>query len=454
VSAPRVVVVGGGLAGLTAALACADGGAAVTLLERRPRLGGATWSFEHKGLWFDNGQHVFLRCCASYRELLERIGATDRVVLQDRLAIPVIRPGGRTAWIRRGDGRPPLHLARSLLAYRHLRPVDRVRIGRAALALRRLDPDDPSTDARSFAEWLAAQGQSRAAIDAVWDLIGLPTLNLPASEASLAQAAMVFRTALLSAAGAADVGWARVPLVRVHAEPAARALAEAGASVLTRVAVDRIVTSSPDGAVAGIEADGHRFDADAVVVAVPHEAAAGLLPPGAVPHPGRLVELGTSPIVNVHVVLDRPVTNLPFAAGLDSPVQWVFDRTDSSGLPEGQCLAVSLSAADAYLGLPSRELADRIVAALRDLFPAARDARVVDTVVTREHAATFRAAPGHRSLRPAAHTGVVGLLLAGAWTDTGWPATMEGAVRSGLTAARAALVAAGRSRALPAEVQG
>jgi len=452
-SAPRVVVVGGGLAGLTAALACADGGATVTLLERRPRLGGATWSFEHKGLWFDNGQHVFLRCCTSYRELLERVGATDRVVLQDRLAIPVIRPGGRTAWIRRGGGRPPLHLARSLLAYRHLRPADRVRIGRAALALRRLDPDDPATDRRSFADWLGEEGQSRAAIDGVWDLIGLPTLNLPASQASLAQAAMVFRTALLSDAGGADVGWARMPLARVHAEPAARALAEAGANVLTRVVVDRVVTT-PDDGVAGVEADGHRFDADAVIVAVPHEAAAGLLPPGAVPDAGRLVELGTSPIVNVHVVLDRVVTDLPFAAGLDSPVQWVFDRTESSGLPEGQCLAVSLSAADAYLGLPSRELADRIVAALRALFPAARDARVVDTVVTREHAATFRAAPGQRSLRPGARTGVDGLVLAGAWTDTGWPATMEGGVRSGLTAARAALMAAGRSRALPAEVQG
>jgi predicted NAD/FAD-binding protein len=225
---PSVAVVGGGLAGLSAALACADGGARVTLLEARPRLGGATFSFRREGLWVDNGQHVFLRCCTAYRGFLERVGATGRTFLQDRLAIPVLAPDGRTGWLRRSRLPAPLHLAGALARYPFLSPRDRLRAAAAALALTRLERG-PDLDARTFGGWLAERRQSPAAVAALWNLIALPTLNLPAGEASLALAVKVFRTGLLDGRAAGDVGYATRPLSEVHGEPAARALSAAGA---------------------------------------------------------------------------------------------------------------------------------------------------------------------------------------------------------------------------------
>src|SRR5439155_11761361 len=188
------------------------------------------------------------------------------------------------------------------------------------------------------------------------------------------------------------------------------------------------------------ETEVDRLEADAVVVATPHDRAAELLPMGAVPDAAALASLGSSPIVNVHVVYDRRVMDVPLAAGLDRPVQWVFDRTEQSGLDRGQYLAVSISGADREITEPTADLRERFLPALASLFPRARGARVERFFVTREPHATFRQVPGSGALRPGARTGVSGLFLAGAWTDTGWPATMEGAVRSGFAAAREALV--------------
>jgi hypothetical protein len=178
---------------------------------------------------------------------------------------------------------------------------------------------------------------------------------------------------------------------------------------------------------------------DAVVLAVPHEQAAKLVPAGALPAEtvDGWVGLGAAPIVNVHVIYDRTVMDVPFAAA-DSPVQWVFDRTRISGMHErgdsGQYLAISLSAADEYASKPVAELREQFVPALAELFPAAKAATVTEFFVTREKRATFRQVPGTAKLRPKAATDLPGLVLAGAWTDTGWPDTMEGAVRSGLNA--------------------
>ncbi len=432
----RVVVVGGGLAGVTAALECADRAASVTLLEARARLGGATFSVQKEGLWLDNGQHVFLRCCTAYRALLRRLGVEDDVVLQPRLDIPVLAPGGRRARLRR-DGLPaPLHLARALARYRHLSPSGRARLVPAALALRRLRLDDPALDGETFAAWLERRGQSRAAVDALWDLITLPTVNLPAREASLALATKVFQTGLLERADASDVGYARVPLQRLHGDAAERALRAAGATVHLKARVSAIAAGTAGPTVTWA---GGTLAADAVVLAVPHDDAAELLPEGALEPGVDPTALGASPIVNLHVVYDRPVTDLPFAAGVGTPVQWVFDRTASAGLERGQCLAVSLSGADAYLGRSVEELRGLFVPALAALFPAAARAEVRSFFVTREPRATFRGTPGSARHRPGPVTRVPGLVLAGAWTDTGWPATMEGAVRSGVRAAEAAL---------------
>jgi squalene-associated FAD-dependent desaturase len=454
VTGPRICVIGGGLAGMAAALDCADAGARVTLVERRRRLGGATWSFRHNGLWFDNGQHVFLRCCTAYVGFLERLGVADRVRLQARLDVPVIAPGGRTARLRRSRLLPaPAHLGRSLLAYRHLPIRNRLRLVPAALALRRVDLDAAGTDDETFGAWLTRHHQSPAAIAYLWDLICRPTVNLPASEASLALAAVVFQTGLLTDAPAADIGWASVPLGELHGDAGRRALEAAGVEVLAGVpatAVQRSPTAGDPGFTVTV-GDSERA-ADAVVVAVPHTAVTEVA--GNAASAGLTGQLGVSPIVNVHVVYDRRVTDLEMAAGIGTDAQFVFDRTASSGLAaagsRGQYLAVSLSAADEHMSRPSEDVKAGVVASLAELFPRARQAKIVDALVSREPAATFRGAPGTAAARPPATTAVPGLVLAGAWTATAWPATMEGAVRSGHTAARHALLAAGQTRHLPA----
>jgi squalene-associated FAD-dependent desaturase len=443
----RVAVIGGGLAGITAALDCARHGASVTLLESRGRLGGAAFSFTREGIRADNGQHVFLRCCTAYCELLEELEALDLVTLQSRLEIPVLAPGGRRAWLRRSGLPAPLHLAGTLVRYPFLSARQRAGVVRAMMALRRIDYGDPAVDAHSFGDWLGAHGQDEHEVTALWELIVRPTLNLAAADASLAQAAQVFQVGLLRDASAGDIGHARAPLSEIHDVAARRTLARRGVEARLRHGATTIV---PGGGAFRIEISGApTLSADVVILAVPPNRAARLLPSAAGIAQGDLARLGRSPIVNLHVVYDRRVMDVPFAAGVGTPVQWVFDRTESSGIAAGQYLVVSLSAAEAELELTVDELRARYLPALAELFETAGEATVEAFFVTREHSATFRAVPGARALRPPARTALPGLVLAGAWTDTGWPATMEGAVRSGRTAAAAALAPPVRPATLP-----
>ncbi|WP_079170905.1 hydroxysqualene dehydroxylase HpnE [Streptomyces sp. CC53] len=447
------VVVGGGLAGTTAALRLADAGVRVTLLDGRPRLGGLAFSFRRGELTVDNGQHVYMRCCTAYRWFLDEVGGADLAPLQDRLDVPVVdaaRPEGRRLGrLRRAALPTPLHLAASLATYPHLSLADRARAGRAALALKALDPADPALDGTDFATWLARHGQSPRAVEALWDLVGVATLNAPAADSSLGLAAKVFRTGLMSDPGAADLGWARVPLGHLHDTLARAALEARGVRVLTRTKARSV---SPAGSRWTVAVPGDTLDADTVVLAVPQREAHDLLPPGAVDDPGALLRIGTAPILNVHVRYDRTVLRRPFFAALGSPVQWVFDRTDASGLRGGgQYLALSQSAAGDEIDAPVAALRARYLPELERLLPLTRGARVLDFFVTRERTATFAPAPGVGRLRPGAHTHAPGLYLAGAWTATGWPATMEGAVRSGFTAASAALSALGRPHVHPLE---
>ncbi|MFE7212841.1 hydroxysqualene dehydroxylase HpnE [Streptomyces sp. NPDC001698] len=444
----HAVVVGGGLAGLTAALALADAGMRVTLLEGRPRLGGLAFSFQRGDLTIDNGQHVYLRCCTAYRWFLDRIGGAALAPLQDRLEVPVVdatRPEGRRLGTLRRDALPvPLHLGRSLATYPHLSLAERVRVGRAALALKGLDLTDPTLDARDFGSWLTEHGQSARAVEALWDLVGVATLNAVAHDSSLGLAAMVFKTGLLSDPGAADIGWARVPLGELHDGLARRALDSAGVRTEVRT---RVTSVSLNGNGSwNVQLPGESLVADAVVLAVPQREAHGLLPAGALDAPDRLLRIGTAPILNAHVVYDRTVLNAPFFAAIGTPVQWVFDRTEAAGLKHGQYLAVSQSVAQDEIDAPVAVLRERYLPELRRLLPRARGAEVKDFFVTRERTATFAPAPGVGRLRPGARTKAPGLYLAGAWTATGWPATMESAVRSGVKAAEAALSALGRPR--------
>ena len=456
----HVVVIGGGLAGITAAISLRDAGAAVTVLESRPRLGGAASSYSRAGMVIDNGQHVFLRCCSSYQELLARLGVTDQVSIQERFDVTVLAgTGSKRARLRRSSLPSPLHLAGALAGYPLLSLAERARVGRAALAFRLADPASPDLDRQRLGEWLAARGQDERARRRLWDLFIISALNISGDDASVGLAATVIKTALLGRRDAADIGMAKVPLGELHADATAGLLARVGAEVrlgARAASIDRL----PGGAFriglsrgeAGPESDaadgpgaanarppdsgGQSILADAVVVAVPPGQAARLTGSAGVPQAPDFDRLGYSPIVNVHVIYDRQVMQLPFVAAVDSPVQWVFDKTKQSGLRAGQYLAVSLSAADDFVDVPTAALRQLFLPALEQLFPAAAGAGITDFFVTRERRATFRQGPGSGALRPGAATSVPGLVLAGAWTDTGWPDTMEGAVRSGHNAAR------------------
>lgn len=443
----RVAVIGGGLAGLAAAVRLADSGRQVQLFESRSRLGGATASFDRAGsggrpaLRVDTGQHVLLRCYHAYLELLGRFGVTDQVDMQDRLDLPVLLPGRRSARLRRSAYLPaPLHLATALVGYHALPPKDRIRAAAVALKLGRIDPDDPATDEQTFGAWLYRHHQSDLAIERLWGLITVAALNIGPDQASLGLAAKVLRTGLLDHRAAGDIGIPRAPLSALHAQPADRLLRSLGAAVHLQERVRQIdpqATRSRSGAASGfrLRTSTRELTFDEVVVAVPHPQAAALVPAQACPQAADWSGLGASPIVNVHLVLDRRVLPMPFAAAPGSSVQWVFDRSEAAGLTRGQYLVTSVSDAGASLPERTDTLRTDQLAALTRLLPKLAEARVLDSFVTREPRATFRQRAGTRMLRPGPATLLPGLALAGAWTATGWPDTMEGAVRSGNAAA-------------------
>jgi squalene-associated FAD-dependent desaturase len=349
----------------------------------------------------------------------------------------------------------------ALLGYPFLNTAERLRLPLAALAFKRVSEADQKTDEVRLGDWLEAHGQDERTRRVLWDLFSVSSLNVPGDDASLALAAVVVKTGLLGDADAADIGVPTLPLGELHGTAAARVLRKLGATVRLQAKVAAIEPDgegkflirlsgepnqdgdepapAPDPSESSPQETGDLL-ADAVVLAVPHEQAARLVPSGALP--AETVDgwagLGAAPIVNVHVIYDRKVMDVPFAAAVDSPVQWVFDRTRISGMhsrgDEGQYLAISLSAADEYANTPVAELREQFVPALAELFPAARDATVTEFFVTREKRATFRGVPGTGRLRPKTATALPGLVLAGSWTATGWPDTMEGAVRSGLNA--------------------
>ena len=227
----RIVVIGGGLAGITAAIALAESGADVTLLEARPRLGGATCSFHRDGLIVDTGQHIFLGCCSAYRGLLAKLGMTEHAPLQDRFDVTVLAPGPRRARLRRTALPGPLHMLPALGRYPFLSWAERAKVSRPALAMRLLDPADPAADTQRFGDWLAARGQSERARRALWDLFSVSALNIAGDDASLALAATVVKTGLLGKNNAADIGVPALPLGELHGDAAATVLAKLGAQV-------------------------------------------------------------------------------------------------------------------------------------------------------------------------------------------------------------------------------
>lgn len=440
----RVVVLGGGLAGMAAALDLAGAGCEVLLCERRPFLGGRAFSFRdpESGAVIDNGQHVLLGACDRLRAFLAAIGSPpDAFVRQRSLAVPILDGTGRRATLSAVPAPPPLHLAPALLRYRHLSFSDRLRVARDARALVR-HPDRRALEDIPLGEWLARRGASPAQVERFWEPLVTPALNVAIADANLPLAAFFLERALWGGARGGALWLPRVGLSEALGEPGLRALEAAGVEVRLAARVAAIETDA-GRAIGARLAGGEALAADAMVSALPPRELDAALPGG----PGYAA-VGEVPIVNAYLWYDRPVTEHPFAGTFGSPLQWVFDRerllgADRSG---GPCLGISLSAAAAWVERPKEEIAADLDAAVGRVFPLRRGARLEASAVVKEPRATFRAAAGSARLRPGPEGPLPGLWLAGDWTDTGWPATMEGAVRSGARAATAALAALGDAR--------
>lgn len=441
-----VAVVGGGLAGIAAACELAEAGLKVTLMEKRPFLGGRAYSYLDKrsGIEVDNGQHVFLGCCTEYIRLLKRLGVWHKVHLQKRLRVRVIDKVWGESLLESRSLPPPLHLLPSLLRFRSLSPAEKVRAAYAMARMRSLDrAARRGLDGITFADWLRAHGQTENAIRGFWSLIVLPTLNGDITTVSADLAMMVFQEGFLRDGDGANVGWAKVGLSALLAQAAREYIESRGGEVRLGQGIAGLRLEDGRAAVSG-----PGQEAEYVVLAVEPRSLTTLLPRPLREEPffGRIGHIDTSPIVNVHLWYDRQVTDMEFAAFLNTPLQWVFNKSRLWGQEgDGQYLDISLSGAREFVDMPAREIIGLFSREVQSLFPLARAAQLRRALVVKQRDATFAARPGISRLRPRQRTPVGNLFLAGDWTDTGWPATMESAVRSGLLAAREVMGLAGRT---------
>ena len=414
---PRVAVVGAGLAGLAAAVSLQRSGASVHLFERSRLLGGKATSFEVSGVEVDNGQHVVLRCCTEFIDFARQLGMDGSLHFQERFTATVLTRGEPRARLRAAPLPAPLHLALGFASYRHLHAVDKLRVAGALLAAQR-----PLRKPTDMATWLRRHGQNHRTRRAFWDPFLIPALNTTLERASAEDGLFVIRTAFMGGRDAACIGYSTVPLARL----AERAAAECD-TVSMRTPVRALAIE--DGAVVAVRTEtGAIIECDACVLAVPPQRVASILEASGQPVIDGLRNFDTEPIIDVHLWYDRDVRGLDFAAILDSPVQWVFRKGPGY-------LACSLSAAAEMIEQPQSELIAMCDFEVRAVIPQLRGAQLVRSACTRDPEATFVPSPGLH--RPGTRTALPSLVLAGAWTDTGWPATMESAVRSGRAAARA-----------------
>ena len=439
------VVIGGGLAGLSAACALVDQGVQVTLLEKRPFLGGRAYSFTdtETGQEVDNGQHVYLGCCTAYTGFLQQLGVFERTTLQRRLRIPVVDRKGKVGLFSAAPFLPaPLHLLPSFLTFPHLGLHDKVRAGLAMLRIHRIDREKhrDALEGQTFKDWLKQHGQSDRSCDVLWNLITLPILNDSVNDVSAYMGIMAFQDGLLHGRTSANIGYSRVGLTELISDAAKDYITQRGGQVLLgNTATTLIITN---GNVTGVDTGSEVLPTDTVVSAVPWDVLPELLSPDLAADPffAPANQLDWSPIVGIHVWYDRPVMEEDFLATLDSPLQWVFNKSRIQGLPgPGQYLCVSMSGAWAHTPMTKEALRAMVLPELERVFPEAATSTLERFIVVKQLAATFRCTPGAQAYRLPQQTPVGNLVLAGDWTQTGWPATMESAVRSGQLAASEAM---------------
>jgi zeta-carotene desaturase len=451
-----VIVIGGGLAGLAAGVALAESGWRVRLFEQRPFLGGRATSYVlPDGEHVDNCQHVTLGCCTNLDDFYRRVGSADKIKFFDRLVF--LDPQGRRGEMQAGMLPAPFHMTGSFAKFAPLTLRDKVSIARAMLAIlwaggHPSEVDEPG--GISMFEWLRRQRQTKGAIERFWRVVLVSALDEELDKTDACFGIDVFWKAFLSNRTGYRMGVPAVPLAELY-DGCKTFMEEKGGEVQFRSPVRSLRIEN--SAINGVKFDNEcEESADAYIFAVPHTTFAELLPPATRDSDTvfrNLQNLKDAPITGVHFWFDRQVTSEPFITLLDSTTQWVFNKTALNARPatsengknvtNGQYLQLVISASYSLLQKPRQEIIDLCLRELRQALPAARDANLVKATVIKETAATFSPEPGVDRWRPKQETSIRKLFLAGDWTATGWPATMEGAVRSGYLAAEAVLRVAG-----------
>jgi len=436
-----IAVIGGGLAGMSASAALAEKGYRITLIEKLPTLGGRAGShYDAAGSeWIDNCQHILMPCCTNLLDFYRRIGVSDKIRFYPK--IPFIDTRGRISRLHSSWLPAPLHLLPSFLKLRFLSPRDRLHIASSLISLLRL-PGHVAEAREPFRAWLERHRQSERAIGGFWQAIIVSALNEEPAKVSTGLASWVFVEASLSNPAGWWPGIPVVPLGSLYGEPLAHYLRRRGGSVLLRSEVLRIDGPGATGYRVALR-DGRRVEADKVVLAVPWHAAEALLPScgSAAAASPRFRLLEPSPITGVHLWFDRSVTDLDFAVLPGRQVQWIFNKSRNWHSPEGAgtYLQAVSSASRGWAGLNKQQILAIVLQELGAVLPKVREAALLRSRILKNPFATFSPDTLSEARRPETRFGSAGFYLAGDWVQTGWPSTMEGAVRSGYLAAEAVL---------------
>jgi squalene-associated FAD-dependent desaturase len=453
-SQPTVAIAGGGLAGLAAACALSDKGFRVTLFEKRPFLGGRASSWEQPGTGevVDNCQHVLFRLCTNLMEFYHRIGVTDQIRWYDQMTF--IEPGGRTSIMKSSPLPAPLHTAPSFLRFSFLNAADKFAVARALVPLTLTEQRDTG---QSFQQWLQEHGQTKQAVERFWRPILVSALSEELDLISISAAAQVVRESMKSPA-ARQMGVPTVPLTDLY-NAAGDYIRARGGVLHFRRPVETFAANSSQVRVRPKRREENREDNpeesfDYLILALPFDNLDRILPeaPESAPIREKLSHFETAPITGIHLWFDRQISDLDHAVLLDRTIQWMFHksrlqpiRAQAGAGAVGSYIELVVSSSKTLIDKSRAEIVDLALSEVREFFPAARSANLVKSTVIKELHATYSPRPGIDAYRPTAATAWPRVFLAGDWTATGWPATMEGAVRSGYLAAEALAHAAGRN---------